>query len=200
MLSSLRLVQLGDLELTLPAAAAMSASLLASNARRMALWWILLFLAGIGLVGATKIAYLGWGIGWHAVGFKAISGHATGVSAVFPMLFFLLLLGYGRQAQLFGIGAGLALGALIAVLLVVLRHHTTAEVLAGWLVGATVSLGAIRLADGLPPPRPVAGTLWFALTFGIGVWLMKSAHVGYWMIQAARLLSDNTTLFRLGYD
>lgn len=189
-----RLVQLGDLALTLPAAAGVTASLLASRAWRMALWWSLLFAAGIGLVGASKIAFLGWGTGWQALCFKALSGHAAGVAAVFPTMFYLLLQGRGPSARHAGIAAGLALGALVALLLVLAREHSVAEALAGWSMGGLVSLAAIRLAGALPPCRPLPSVVSFALVFAAAAWLMQSAHVGWWMIKAARLISGNVTL------
>jgi len=200
MLSGIRLVQLGDLEMTLPSAAGIAASLMASRAWRMALLWLLLFLTCIGLVGASKIAFMGWGTGWHAVGYKALSGHAAGVTAVFPMLFFLLLHGRYASARPLGLVTGLALGALVALMLVVLREHSLAEVSAGWAVGAMVSIAAIRLADGLPALPLLPSALWFALAFAAGMCLMESAHIGYWMIKAARLLSGNQTLYPLSID
>lgn len=200
MLSGMRLIQLGDLALTVPTAAALTASLMASRAWRMAFWWSLLFLAGIGLVGASKIAFLGWGTGWAAICFKAASGHAAGVTAVFPTLFYLLMQGRSSAARHAAIGAGLGLGALVALSLVALREHSAAEAVAGWLIGAVASLAAIRLAGVLPPMRPLPSAVSFALVFIAAAWLMESAHVGYWMIKAARLLSGNQRVFPLSLD
>ena len=200
MISWMPLVQLGDLALTLPAGAAIGAWLAAWRAWRMAVCWSLLFAAGLGLVGASKIAYLGWGTGWEALSFKALSGHAAGVTAVFPTLFYLLLHSAGTRLRAAGVLAGLALGALVAVLLVLMREHSTTEALAGWAVGAAVSLAAIAYAGTLPPPRPLPGLVCFALVFAISAWLMQSAHVGYWMIRAARIFSGNDKLFPLGIE
>jgi hypothetical protein len=200
MLSGVRLVHLGDLEMTLASAAGIAASLIASRAWRMALLWLLLFLACIGLVGASKIAFMGWGTGWQAIGFKALSGHAAGVTAVFPMLFFLLLHGRNASALPLGVGAGLALGALVALMLVVLHEHSIAEAGAGWAVGALASIAAIRMADRLPALPLLPSALSFALAFAVGMCLMESAHIGYWMIRAARLLSGNQMLYPLSFD
>ncbi|WP_426101974.1 hypothetical protein [Massilia sp. TSP1-1-2] len=194
------LVQLGDLALTLPAGAAIGAWLLAWRAQRPAAAWALLFALGIGLVGASKIAYLAWGAGWPVLSFKAPSGHAAGVAAVFPMLFYLLLYGAGARLRTAGAVAGLALGALVAVLLVLRQEHSAAEALAGWITGALVSVTAIVASGPLPPARPLAALVWFALVFAGSAWLMQSAHVGYWMLGAARVLSGNTQLFPLGLD
>ncbi len=134
------------------------------------------------------------------VAFKAVSGHATGVAAIYPTLFYLLLHGAGASLRVAGTAAGLALGALVALLLVLMHEHSAAEALAGWGLGAAVSVAAIGRGGPLPAPRPLAGLVWFALVFAGAAWLMQSAHVGYWMILAARLLSGNTTLYSLNMD
>jgi len=188
-------MHLGDLELTLPLAAALSAWLMAARAWRTAFWWSLLFAIGIGLVGATKIAFLGWGTGLPALNFKAVSGHATGVTAVFPTLFYLLLHSRGATWRTAGAAAGLGLGAAVAVLLVVAGEHAATEALAGWGMGALVSLGSIRLSGELRAPRLLQGAACGVLVFLAASWAMQSAHVGYWMIKAALALSGNDRPF-----
>lgn len=197
MIEWFHLVRLGDLTLTLPAAAAMTAWLVAARAWRMALWWSLLFGAGITLVGASKIAFLGWGMGLPALGFRAVSGHAAGVTAVFPTLFYLLLEGRAAALRNAGVAFGIALGLLVSVLLVMLDEHTAAEAIAGCAIGAMISLGWIRLAGDLPRRTPLRSLACFALVFLAAAWLMNFAHIGYWMIRAARLLSGNEKLYPL---
>lgn len=194
-MSWMTLVHLGDPGLILPLAAATTAWLAAARAWRMAFWWSLLFALAIGLVGATKIAFIGWGGGLPALGFKALSGHATGVTAVFPTLFYLMLRQGTRQARHAAVAAGLALGAAMVLLLVVLGQHTVSEAMAGWAIGALASLGGIRMAGSLPPARPLPAFACCCLVFLGSAWLMKSAPVGYWMIQAALLLSDKRRPF-----
>ena len=191
----LKLMHLGDLELTLPLAAAMSASLMAARAWRTAFWWSFLFAIGVGVVGATKIAFLGWGTGLPALNFKSVSGHATGVTAVFPTLFYLLLHSRGANWRTAGAAAGLGLGAAVAVLLVVSDEHAVAEAVAGWGMGALVSLGSIRLSGELSSPRLLQGSACGVLVFLAGSWAMQSTHVGYWMIKAALALSGNDRPF-----
>lgn len=202
MIAWLPLVQLGDLALILPAGAAIGAWLLAWRAWRMAACWSVLFALAIGLVGASKIVFMGWGGGIEQLSFKALSGHAAGVAAVFPTLFYLLLHGAGARLRAAGIGAvlGLGLGLLVATLLVLMHEHSMAEALAGWATGALASVASIRWGGPLPPPRPLPGLVWFALVFATAAWLMQSAHVGWWMIKAARLLSGNDKLFPLSIE
>lgn len=193
-----RLIALGDLAFTLPAAAALVAALLAARAWRIAFWWSLLFGLAVALVGASKIAFMGWGGGWPAACFKALSGHATVVSALFPMLFYVLLQRLGTRAARMGLAGGITLGALVALWLVLLREHSGAEALAGWCLGAAVSPLALRLAGPFAPPAPLPGAASFALVFLAGSWLMQWAPVAYWMIVAARLLSGKHHIYPLG--
>lgn len=193
----MQLVELGDLDVTLPAAAGVAALLAAWRAWRMAGAWLVLFGLGVAVVGMNKILFMGWGTGWQALCFKALSGHATGVTAIYPTLFFLLLHGSHSFMRQTGIAAGLMLGAAVAVQLVTLGEHSPAEAVAGWLMGALVSLAAIALAGPLPPARPLPGVLAFVTVFALSAWLMQWAHVGYWMIKAARWLSGQQQLFPL---
>jgi hypothetical protein len=190
-----RLLHLGDIELTLALAAAITAWLVLARAWRLAWWWSLLFTVGVGMVGATKVAFMAWGMSLHGVDFKAVSGHATGVTAVFPILFYLLLRRRGARAQAAGAGAGLALGALMAVLLVAEHEHSVAEALAGWMTGAAVSLGAIRSAGTLPSGRAQPhGLLGAMLVFASAAWLMHAVPHGYLMFRTAALISRNSAL------
>jgi hypothetical protein len=221
------LLHLGDLSVVLPAAVAIGAWLLAARAWRLAFWWSLLFGLGVSLVGASKIAFMGWGGGLPDLAFKSFSGHATGSMAVFPMLFYLVMQSASPRLGKLGAGAGVLLGLSVALLLVVFGEHSASEALAGCALGAMASLGSMHLAgaplqtglherlhDHLQPGHPpqlgqghhlrrlreARSVLIAALIFCLLAWLMKSAHFGYWMIKAARALSGNHHLYPLSTD
>lgn len=210
------LVQLGDLQLTVPAAAAIAAGLLAARRWRLACWWCVLFASAVLLVGATKIAYLSWGMGVPALHLKALSGHATGAGAMLPMLLATLCCPAGHQRRRWAFGAGMAAAMLVAAALIITHEHSVAESIGGWLLGVTAAAGAHRLGMAparaavtpCPPGRswpldaaaPILPLLAFIATFAAGVWLMQFAHVGYWMIKAARMLSGQVHLFALDFD
>lgn len=215
------LLHLGDLALTVPAALGIAAALAAARARRAALAWLLLFGAALGIVGADKIAFLGWGGGVPALDYRAASGHAAGVTALSPMLLALLLPRRRRAAVV----AGLAVGLSMVTLLVAQGEHSVAEALAGWAIGALASACAVALHRGpacvlgkLPRGRPsprghVPGTQagpladaprarWRCAAAGLGVFLaaallLRSAPTGYWLVQTALLLSGQRPLFSL---
>jgi hypothetical protein len=188
-------VHLGDLPLTLSAAAALSAWLVAARAWRLAFWWSLFFVLGIGFVGATKVAFLGWGTALPALDFKAVSGHAAGVTAVCTTLFYLLLWHRGQRARWAGVAAGLVLGALMGVLLVAEDEHSLAEAVAGWAVGALVSVGGIWKAGELPPHSQVLGLVCAGLVFVAAIHLVRSVPFGWLMVRTAVFLSGNYTPF-----
>jgi hypothetical protein len=183
------LLELGDIALTAPAAAAISTWMVAARAGRPGRRGGLLFGVGIAIVATSKIAFLGWGAGVPALQFRAISGHATGVMAVYPVLFYLLLQDCPPALRRLGAAIGVALGLLMAALLVLLCEHSAAESLAGCALGAAVSLGGIRLAAQLRGARAWPALACAALMFAGAAWLMGHAPVGWWMIKAARLLS-----------
>lgn len=187
----MRLLHLGDLELTLPLALAAGMWLLAARAWRAAAAWTLLYAGAMALVGGSKVAYLGWGQDIAVLDFKAFSGHAAGVTAVYPVLGYLLCRPVGRGLALGLAGAGLALGLVMTVVLVGQDEHAAAEAATGWLLGACASIGTIYVAE----PRGVApgpaSALCGVAAFLASAWLMQSAHVGYWMVKLAMALSGN---------
>jgi hypothetical protein len=189
------LFHLGDLSLTIPAAGAITAWLLVAREWRAALGWGLVFGLALALVAATKIAFLGWDTGVPTLHYQALSGHATGFTAVFPTLCYLLAQRHGRVARAVASGCALALGALVAAALVRAGEHSVIEALAGWTVGACAFLLGIRLAGGTQAPpfgTAAAGSL---LAFALTAWTISSLPLGYWMIKLALALSGNHSPF-----
>jgi hypothetical protein len=73
----------------MPAALIITIWLLTGRLWHLAALWCLLFGIAMLAVVATKIAFLGWGIGSEALDFTGISGHAARATAIFPVLFYL---------------------------------------------------------------------------------------------------------------
>lgn len=188
----LRVLHLGDLEVALPLGAALCAWLLAAGAWRTALRWGACFGAAVVLVGGSKIAHLGWGTDLAQLEFKAISGHATLVSALYPFGAWVMLVRQGQAAARVGLAGGLLLGAGVAALLVASGEHSGPEALSGWLLGAAASLLGVAWSDELAQARLLPAIWWSLPVFAVGAWLMEFAHVGYWMIRVALALSGNS--------
>lgn len=188
-------IHLGDLPLTMAAAAAMSVWMIVSRFWRLAIWWSVLFLMAIMLVAATKIAFLVSGAWSQAVNFQALSGHATGATAVFVVLLYLMPSGRpagdGRLRRA-GIAAGLILGALLSTALVIRHEHSIAEAAAGWAVGALAGIGAIRLAGQSPDDRTPQGVVWASIVFIAAVIVLRQLPIGYLMWRVAKVVARHT--------
>ena len=76
----------------------------------MAVGWLLLLGAAIGVVTVTKLAFLGWGVGIRELDFTGVSGHAMLSTAVYPVALFLMLLPARPAIRLLGVVFGLAAG------------------------------------------------------------------------------------------
>jgi membrane-associated phospholipid phosphatase len=149
----------GDSAVLAPAALVIAVWLVAERAWRGALLWCLLFGFGVMLVVASKIAFMGWGIGSQAINFTGVSGHALMATSVYGTGLWLVLQRQRRAFRVTGVVVGLVAGALIGLSRLVLDAHSPAEVLAGFLLGAVVSLGFVRLSrccSALPNRPPLA--------------------------------------------
>ncbi|HEY8605666.1 MAG TPA: phosphatase PAP2 family protein [Noviherbaspirillum sp.] len=147
MISWTEITHFGDLTITAFAAVAIAAWLLAEGEQRLAFWWSMLFTVGMGIVVATKIAFIGWGIGIRAIDFAGFSGHAMRATAVLPVLFYLMLEKAPRGLRALGALTGLAFGMLVGVSRVALHAHSVSEIAFGWLLGASVSVGFLWIAS-----------------------------------------------------
>jgi len=141
----------GDAGLMVPTAVIIAVWLYAAQGRVAALLWCALFVSAGLLVTATKIAFLGFGLGIHRFNFTGISGHSMMSMAVFPVA--LVLLGGASPRSrwiLVPLGAGIA--AMVALSRLVIHAHSLSEVLSGMAVGASVA-GLFFLLAKLPPAR-----------------------------------------------
>ncbi|MGC3984570.1 MAG: phosphatase PAP2 family protein [Pseudorhodoferax sp.] len=139
---------LGNSALLLPAALVLALWLVRTRHAPLALVWALSFGTAVLLVLASKLAFMGWGIGSAALDFTGISGHATVATAVFTMGAWLPLADRPRRLQLAGIAAGLSVGLLVGVSRVVLNAHSVSEVVAGFALGAAAAALPIGWAAG----------------------------------------------------
>jgi membrane-associated phospholipid phosphatase len=126
-----------------------------AQGRSAAYLWVALFsLAGL-LVIATKVAFIGYGLGVPRFNFTGISGHSMLSMAVLPVA--LLLMGgrvgpafLGKRWLLVVLGAALAL--LIALSRVRIGYHSASEAITGAVLGAAV-VGLFLFAAKLPAER-----------------------------------------------
>lgn len=138
----------GSLAVTGPIGVAIAVWLLAGKSWRLTASWCLLFGMGMALVVATKVAFIGWGLGLESVEFAGISGHAMRASAVFPVAFFLALRSSGQTARRLALAAGVALAVLISVSRVYVLAHSVSEAVSGCLLGLIIAAAFVLHAAG----------------------------------------------------
>ena len=147
------LTWLGDSTLLLPAAAAVGLALVFTRGWfRLALRWAVAFGSTGFLVLATKVAFVGWGIGSASADFTGISGHSALAAGFWPVLGWLAV--DRRSAPLRGcaIGLGVALALAVGYSRLTLSAHSTSEVITGLALGLLASAWFLRTA--LRRPRP----------------------------------------------
>ena len=149
------ITSLGDAGLMVPTALIIAVWLFAAQSRKAGLLWCALFLSAGLLVAATKIAFLGFGIGIQRLNFTGISGHSMMSMAVFPVALVLLggtSGGTSLRSRLVLLPAGVLIGTLVAVSRVAVGAHSKFEVLTGMVLGGAVA-GLFLLLAELPPAR-----------------------------------------------
>jgi hypothetical protein len=173
---------------------------MAGRAWKLASCWCLIFAAGLGLVALSKIAFLGWGLQWPLLGFKALSGHAWRTAAVLPVLFFVLLQGASDTWRKRGFAFGVALSVGLGALLIVFRFHTTSEVLASLALGVAAGLVFVRLSAALPAPgaNPQAMAI-SVLTFFI-ICSLKPSAINHRLVDVALYFSGRDQPYRWTSD
>ncbi len=159
------LTRLGEMQLMLPIGMALIAWLAWSGERLRAAGWLALLVAAVGITTASKIAFIGWGIGSASLNFTGFSGHAMHAAAVFPLLMGCVTASGPRWLRLGAVAFAFMLAALVALSRVAIGAHSPSEALLGFLLGALAS--GLALTLGRPPhshlPRWLLATVVAAL-------------------------------------
>lgn len=147
------ITNLGDSAIMAPMALLVAGWLWLSRSLRAALLWSAFFWAGALLVVATKIAYLGWGLGVASVRFTGISGHSMTAAAVLTVAGYFAGEKYSNFAALVGGVLGCSLAVAIAVSRVVLGFHSSSEGMAGWALGCLIAFATIGVVRNQPKAK-----------------------------------------------
>lgn len=199
MISWLHITGLGDTVVMLPAAAAIAVWLAMTRAWRMALIWCLMFGTGLLVVVATKIAFVGWGIGIRALDFTGISGHAMRASAVLPVLCYLGLREAPAILRHAGLSLGIIGGALLTLSRVAVQAHSVSEALAGFLLGTLISLVFISLCHCRPALRIPSWLLALTLLALIPSSFANPAPTTRWINGVALYLAGHDRPYERGH-
>lgn len=147
--------RLGEMQLLLPAALiAIWRMHREVDARPLAAWWLLALAVATLITTATKVAFIGWGVGSAWLNFAGISGHAMFAGAIFPVLMGAFASHAKPWLQRIAIAAGFGLAALVGLSRAMVDAHSVSEIVAGLLFGGVASL-SLTLLHRLP--RAVMG-------------------------------------------
>ncbi len=143
----LAVTRLGQAEVLLPLALAMALVLLFNGRAGWA--WVVPFGAAVLATLATKIAFIGWGVGIRSLDFTGVSGHAMLAASVYPVLGYML---GSRLPWRSGMRAGAALGVVVAAMVaysrLVVHAHSPSEAISGFALGAVASTVCLYLMRG----------------------------------------------------
>lgn len=174
----------GDVIVTLPAAAAILLCLMTARAWRLAIWWSVLFAGGMVVVVLTKLAFIGWGIGFESLDFTGISGHAMRAGAVLPVIGYLLMQRADRIGQLSGTLLGMALALMIALSRVIVHAHSVSEAVSGAVFGLVLGLMFLQRARLMARPA-------------INLWLVAIAMTGLFVASTGEPAPTQQMLVRV---
>lgn len=145
---------LGDSGLMLPVALLIALWLAASRRTwPTAALWVLVFGLGSSVILASKLAFLGWGIGSARFNFTGFSGHTAISASVWPVALWLVSSRAPHWQRVALVLLGWALAAAIGLSRLALMAHSVSEVAAGLLLGIAVSATFLVLQHRRAHPR-----------------------------------------------
>jgi len=184
---------LGDSRWLLPMALVLLITLPRADARLK--WrWLLAIVVTAGVTLASKLAFMGWGIGIKSVHFTGFSGHAAMSSVIYPVVG-ALLAGTSKLPRRIGLVIGVLLATAIAWSRIPLHAHSLSEVIAGLMLGLGCSTWAMHTAG--PSSRPNAVAAAAAVLAGMVLPLaLPDVHTHQLVIALAKLISGKAEIFQ----
>jgi membrane-associated phospholipid phosphatase len=131
---------LGDIGVTTPIAGCIAVFFALRQDWKLTAWWVILFAFGLSLVVVSKVAFVGWGIGYQELDFTGFSGHAMRAMAIFPVLGYLVVKKKSIHTQTVFFMLGIGLGLIVGISRQLLNVHSWSEVIAGCVLGLAVSV------------------------------------------------------------
>ena len=190
------LTRLGEAQILIPAALLMLLVLFArSETRRFAFNWLALATLATLITTASKLAFLGWGLGLADFNFTGFSGHAMFAAAIYPVLAFTVLPGGAQGNSRFALALGAALALLVGISRLMVGAHSGSAVVAGLLLGGIASALAIRWT------KPSVGRVHAAVPVLLVVWFLSmpfklpGSQTHSWVTRLALSLSGHDAPF-----
>ena len=192
---SAAIARLGQVEWVGPAVFAIALVYLLRGRDRLGITLLTGFVLAAVATAASKVAFMGWGIGSATIDFTGISGHAMCSAAIYPVIGASLKWRDDDRAR-----ASIALGCAVALSIglsrIASRAHSPSEVLAGLLLGAAVA--SVTMRRGGPPPLVLQPLVVGALMLVIATWPSGSEPTPLAHSVLARIaltLSGRTTVY-----
>jgi membrane-associated phospholipid phosphatase len=140
-----QVTRLGEAQILLPAMAlAMVWLWRQPGGAPLARAWLLATGVVAGITTVSKVAFLGFGIGFAPLDFTGFSGHAMFAAALMPVLVRLAAGPRSADARRRVLLLGYLLALAVAVSRVKVGAHSASEVVSGYLLGAAASALALR--------------------------------------------------------
>lgn len=130
----------GESAFLLPCAVFLYVWLRWRGAAESARHWLLAFSVTALVVLASKLAFMGWGIGSEAFDFTGFSGHAMMAASILPVLGYLAVPSRYHGLSLLAAAAGLLLALAVGASRLALHAHSVSEVVSGLVLGFCVSM------------------------------------------------------------
>lgn len=161
----------GDTSILLPCALLIALVLaVRESTRRISAMWLAAVVGTAAIVAATKLLYMGWGLGVAALDFTGLSGHTSLSLVVWPVALFLFA-GQTNRRRILAAAVGGAAAFAIAASRLGSRAHSVSEVALAAVLGCAVSsLFLLRYGR---PLTAVAPRRWLAVA------LMLPLVIGY---------------------
>lgn len=188
------ITRLGEVQILLPAALLAAWVLVGRrDSWRTAGMWLCCLGLAIGLTLASKLAFIGWGLGLPAFNFSGVSGHAMMASALYPVLFATLAPARSMAGRWCAFSVGAALAVLVGMSRVHVGAHSWSEVIAGLALGSAVT-ALVLIVQGLPRgvPRfswgaavgaPLALAAWLTMMPAFGPTFNSHSVVTQWSLR-----------------
>lgn len=140
---------LGESAFLIPCAAFLYGWLRWRGATDVARHWLFAFSAIAALVLASKLAFMGWGIGSERMNFTGFSGHAVMAASILPVLLYLAVPASRPRLGSLAALAGVLIALAVGVSRLKLGAHSVSEVASGLALGFCVSVPFI-MRRGVP--------------------------------------------------
>jgi membrane-associated phospholipid phosphatase len=150
--------RLGEAQILLPALAVACAWLAwRGGARRTAAWALGLTALATAVATATKVAFIGFEVGFAPWDYTGVAGHSMFAAAAWPLLVSVALPQRAVRWRVAALAGAYALAGVVSVSRIVTGAHSPSEVVLGLALGAAASGLALRW--GAPPTRPMPAAL-----------------------------------------